>query len=90
MNAFLAPLLPTLLTASLMLIGLALLWQRVNNLQDDVNNLRSDMNNLRSDMKDLRSDVKEGLERIERRFDKQQDLILALTDPARQSTAAKG
>ena len=59
-----------------MLIGLALLWQRVNNL--------------RSDMKDLRSDVKEGFERIERRFDKQQDLILALTDPARQSTAVKG
>ena len=83
MNAFLAPLLPTLPTASLMLIGLALLWQRVNNLQDDVNNLRSEM-------KDLRSDVKEGFERIERRFDKQQDLILALTDPARQSTAAKG
>ncbi|MCY4174358.1 MAG: hypothetical protein OXF25_09940 [Cyanobacteria bacterium MAG CAR3_bin_5] len=76
MNAFLAPLLPTLPTASLMLIGLALLWQRVNNL--------------RSDMKDLRSDVKEGFERIERRFDKQQDLILALTDPARQSTAVKG
>ena len=76
MNAFLAPLLPTLPTASLMLIGLAMLWQRVNNLQDEV--------------KDLHSDMKEGFERIERRFDKQQDLILALTDPARQSTAAKG
>ena len=76
MNAFLAPLLPTLPTASLMLIGLAMLWQRVNNLQDEV--------------KDLHSDMKEGFERIERRFDKQQDLILALTDPARQSTAVKG
>ena len=59
-----------------MLIGLAMLWQRVNNLQDEV--------------KDLHSDMKEGFERIERRFDKQQDLILALTDPARQSTAVKG
>ena len=67
---------PTLPTASLMLIGLAMLWQRVNNLQDEV--------------KDLHSDMKEGFERIERRFDKQQDLILALTDPARQSTAVKG
>ncbi|MCY4174627.1 MAG: hypothetical protein OXF25_11350 [Cyanobacteria bacterium MAG CAR3_bin_5] len=48
------------------------------------------MNNLQDEVKDLHSDMKEGFERIERRFDKQQDLILALTDPARQSTAAKG
>lgn len=75
MAALLAPLRPTLTPTTLMLIGFVLLWQRVSHLRDD--------------MKGLRDDVKEGLERMERRFDKQQDLILTLTDPASQSSITK-
>lgn len=71
MASLLAPLLPTLAPATLILIGFLVPWQRMNHLQDSMNELRSDM--------------KDGFKRMERQFDKQQDLILALTDPARRS-----
>ena len=62
MASILAPLLPTLAPATLILVGFLLLWQRMNHLQGSMNELRSDM--------------KDGFERMERQLDKQQDLIL--------------
>ena len=75
MASILAPLLPTLAHATLILVGFLLLWQPMNHLQDCAKNGFGRMD--------------KGFERMERQLDKQQDLILALTDPARRSTMSR-
>ncbi|KKZ11415.1 MAG: hypothetical protein TE42_07995 [Candidatus Synechococcus spongiarum SP3] len=75
MSPFLASLLSALTPYVLAVLGLTLLWQRVSHLRDEV--------------KELRNDLKEGFDRMERRLDKQQDLILALTNPSIHPPVAK-
>ena len=47
------------------------------------------MNHLQDYAKNGFERMDKGFERMERQLDKQQDLILALTDPARRSTMSK-